>query len=133
MSVSGWKQIIKNVRCLMQFSITFLEYLFWGVVLISPILLMLGLLVIVLGLVVGRIEQWTRFDAIYWALITALTVGYGDIRPTKKSSRVLSTIIAIVGIMFTGIIVAITVKATSGAFEQHVSPAVIERINGQSG
>lgn len=116
----------------MQFSLTFLEYLFWGIILISPILFMLGLLVIALGLLVARIEQWSRFDAIYWALITALTVGYGDIRPTKKSSRVLSTIIAIVGIMFTGIIVAITVKATSGAFEQHVTPEVIERVTGSA-
>jgi len=112
----------------MEFSITFLKILFWGIYLIAPILLLLGLVIVTLGLVVGRIESWTKFDALYWAFITALTVGYGDIRPKKKSSRILSTMIAIIGIMFAGIVVAITVEATSSAFRLHVSPDVVERI-----
>ena len=82
-----------------------------------------------LGLIVGRIESWSKFDSLYWAFITALTVGYGDIRPKKKASRVLSTIIAIIGIMFAGIVVAITVEATSGAFQKHVRPEIIEKIS----
>jgi len=82
----------------MEFSITFLKILFWGIYLIAPILLLLGVVIVTLGLVVGRIESWTKFDALYWAFITALTVGYGDIRPKKKSSRILSTMIAIIGI-----------------------------------
>jgi voltage-gated potassium channel len=47
----------------------------------------------------------------YWSFITALTIGYGDIRPDKKSTRILSVIIGMLGIMFTGIIVAATTKA----------------------
>lgn len=114
----------------MEFSITFSQILFWGIYLVAPILLMLSLIIIVLGLIVGRVESWSRFDALYWAFITALTVGYGDIRPLHKVSRVLSTVIAILGIMFAGIVVAITVEATSVAFEKHIRPKTIEYISG---
>ena len=58
-----------------------------------------------------------------------LTVGYGDIRPLRKISRVLSVVIAAIGIMFTGIFVVITVEAASRPFEKHVKPEVIERIS----
>lgn len=113
----------------MDFSIAFLQILIWGIYLIAPILLILCFIIIVLGLIVSRIESWTKFDAFYWAFITALTVGYGDIRPKHKLSRVLSTIIALLGIMFTGIVVAVTVEATSRAFEKHIRPEVIQSIS----
>lgn len=116
----------------MDFSITFLEVLFWGVYLIAPVLIMLSFIIIVLGLIVGRIESWSRFEALYWAFITALTVGYGDIRPLHKLSRVLSTVIAIFGIMVAGIVVAITVEATSVAFEKHIRPNALEHISGDA-
>jgi len=114
----------------MEFSFTFLKVLFWGLYLTAPIFFMLGLIIVSLGLMVGRIESWSKFDALYWAVITALTVGYGDIRPLHKASRVLSGFIAILGIMFTGIVVAIAIEATSSAFEEHVKPDAIERISG---
>ena len=112
----------------MDFSITFLKILYWGIFMIAPVLGLLGSTIIVLGLIVGRLESWSRFESIYWAFITALTVGYGDIRPQKKLARALSALIAIIGIMFAGIIVAITVEATSRAFEQNVSPDIINDI-----
>ena len=113
----------------MGFSITFLEILFWGLYLIAPILMMLCAIITILGLIVGRIESWHKFDAIYWAFITALTVGYGDIRPLQRLSRVLSVIIATIGIMLAGILVAITVEATSSAFDKHIEPETIERLS----
>ena len=100
---------------------TFLAILFKGIALIAPILILLGSVIIGLGLLVGRVESWSRFDALYWAFITALTVGYGDIRPIKKSTRLLAAMIAIIGIMFTGILVAVAVEATSTAFKQHAA------------
>lgn len=113
----------------MDFLLSFLQVLFWGLYLIAPILLLLFLIINILGLIVGRIESWTKFDSIYWAAITALTVGYGDIRPLHKVSRTLSAVIAILGIMFTGIVVAITVEATSHAFEEHIGSEKIELIS----
>ena len=94
----------------------------------SPILVFMCFLVIFLGLIVGYIESWNKFDAIYWAFITALTVGYGDIKPLKKVSKILSVLIGGLGIMFAGMLVAITVEASSGAFKIHIDPEVIESI-----
>ncbi len=91
---------------------------------------MLCALIILLGAIVGNIESWKFFNAIYWAFITALTVGYGDIRPLHKVSRVLSVIIALIGIMLAGIVVAITVECASIAFDKHVDRDIIERIRG---
>lgn len=113
----------------MEYSITFIKILFWGLYLIAPILLVLCAIITTLGLCVGRIESWKRFDSIYWAFITALTVGYGDMRPLRNISKILSIIIAVIGIMFAGVLVSVTVEAASGAFEKHVEPGIVERIS----
>jgi hypothetical protein len=57
--------------------------------------LSLATTVALLGLVVGRKEGWSRFDSVYWSFITAATtVGYGDIRPVKRVSRIIAVVIA---------------------------------------
>ena len=88
-----------------------------------PLLAFLLLLIIGLGQWAGHIEKWEKFTALYWSFITALTIGYGDIRPDKKSTRILSVIIGMLGIMFTGIIVAITIAATTKALKTVVGLA----------
>jgi len=112
----------------MAFSITFVQLFFWGVYLAAPLLVMLATLIVVVGQIVGRLESWGRFDALYWSFITALTVGYGDIRPERRSSRVLAVIIAFLGIMLTGIFVAITVATAQSAFHESNDPAVLRMI-----
>ncbi|MBE9399411.1 two pore domain potassium channel family protein [Pontibacterium sp. N1Y112] len=112
----------------MEFSITFVQLFFWGVYLAAPILLMLCTLIIIVGQVVGRLEGWGRFNALYWSFITALTVGYGDIRPMSKLAKVLAIVIAFLGIMLTGIFVAITVATASSAFHQSIDPIVLKGI-----
>ena len=112
----------------MEFSITFVQLFLWGVYLASPLLLMLGSLIVLVGQIVGRIEEWGRFDALYWSFITALTVGYGDIRPMQRMSRVLAVIIAFLGIMLTGIFVAITVATAQSAFHESIDPEVLRMI-----
>lgn len=112
----------------MDISLAFIELFFWSVYLISPLLFLLGIIVSILGLYVGRIEGWTKFNSLYWALITASTVGYGDIRPLKKRSKILSIIIALNGIMFTGILVAVTISSATTAFEIHPNVEIIEKL-----
>ena len=112
----------------MEFTLDFIQIFFWVIYLVSPLLLFLSLVIVTLGQLVSRIEKWSRFDAIYWSFITATTVGYGDFRPLKKASRVLSVLIAFVGVMFTGIIIAVTLNAASIAFEKHVDERVIEKM-----
>jgi voltage-gated potassium channel len=104
----------------MAFSLTFVETFFKGMYYGSPLFVVLCALIIVLGQIVGKIEKWGKFDSVYWAFITALTVGYGDIRPSQKHTKLISILIALIGIMMTGIFVAITVAAASQAYKKHI-------------
>ena len=101
----------------MEFTFLVVHRFFYGISLTMPLLVFFLLLITGLGQWVGRIENWDKFTALYWSFITALTIGYGDIRPMEKSSRFLSLIIGMLGIMFTGIIVAITIAATTHALK----------------
>ena len=49
----------------MDFTVTFIRIFFWGVYLTYPILVAIFLIIISLGLIVGRIESWTKFNSIY--------------------------------------------------------------------
>lgn len=112
----------------MEFTYTFITVFIAAIILSAPILVFLSLSVILLGQIVAYLEGWSKFDGFYWSFITATTVGYGDIRPTSKRAKIIAIVIAMVGIMFTGIVVAITLESTSVAFEQNVSQADIESI-----
>jgi len=103
----------------MELIIKFLEVFFWAIYFLGPLLIILLSVVIAFGQVVGRWEKWSRFDALYWSLITASTVGYGDIRPTRRRSKVLSILIAVMGIILTGFIVAISVNAATAALREN--------------
>ena len=105
----------------MEFTFTFLKTFLYGIYYTAPLLLLIVLTTICLGQVAGRIESWKRFDALYWSFITATTVGYGDIRPSCRTSKILSVLIALTGLIFTGVIVAIAVRAATYAFNMHVN------------
>jgi voltage-gated potassium channel len=100
----------------MEFTISFLGVFLDDVLNASPILGFLLLLILLVGYLIGRLEGWTAFDAVYHAFINATTVGYGDFRPSRKGSKVLTVLLAFVGLIFTGVIVAIAVHAAIFAF-----------------
>ena len=100
----------------MEFTLIFLRVFFLDLFYAGPILIFLVLLIIVMGYIIGRIERWSRSDALYHAFINATTVGYGDLRPTKKPSKMLAVANALVGLIFTGIVVAIALHAGDQAF-----------------
>ena len=102
----------------MQFTLDYLQLFFLGLKLAWPLLAFFVLLIILLGMIVGLRESWGRLDSIYWAFITATTVGYGDIRPSGPLSKVLSVLIALVGMTFTGILVALAIYAATTAMGQ---------------
>jgi voltage-gated potassium channel len=112
----------------MAFSFHCIKIFFMSLYMLAPILSFLGVIIVFLGQIVGRTEGWTKFDSVYWSFVTASTVGYGDIRPMKKVSKMISIAIALIGIMFTGIIVAVTVNTTKIALEEHGDMGLVERL-----
>ena len=104
----------------MEFTLLFLKFFLKALVLGAPLLAFFFLLLVLLGHWVGKLEGWSRFDAFYWSFITALTVGYGDFRPSSRKSKLLALATATVGIMFSGVFVAVTVAAATEAFRQYM-------------
>jgi voltage-gated potassium channel len=83
-----------------------------------PFILLLVGIIAALGLRIGRMEKWAPADALYFAFITATAVGYGDFHPTAHRSKWLAIIIALAGVLLTGLIVAIGLEAVSHAFRE---------------
>jgi uncharacterized membrane protein len=98
---------------------TFLREFGVGLWLTCPLWLSLALAITVLGRVAGKKERWTAFDSFYWSFVTATTVGYGDLRPVNRTSRVVAILIALLGLIFTGIIIAVAVHAATFALAAH--------------
>jgi voltage-gated potassium channel len=69
------------------------------------------------------------FDAIYWALITISSVGYGDISPITPEGRVVSMIIIISGIAMISFVTSVIVSAFSEKLSELKENRIIERIN----
>ena len=95
---------------------------------LSPILLVLLGGISALGLWIGRIEEWSVEDSMYFAFVTATTVGYGDLHPTKRPSKFLAISISLLGILLTGLLVALALNAANFSFKiTHDMEAVAER------
>jgi voltage-gated potassium channel len=100
----------------MEFTYQFISFFAIGIKLSLPLLLTMFVFICGLGLVVGRREAWRRGDAVYWAFVTATTVGYGDYRPVQGPSRFFAILIALTGMILTGILVSIAVYAAQQSF-----------------
>ena len=64
-----------------------------------------------LGAAVGLIEGWGIGKGIYFAFITGLTIGYGDLIPTRPLTQVPAIVIGFCGITLGGLIAALAVNA----------------------
>ena len=102
----------------MEFTHLFIRVFFIELFYAGPVLISLILLICFIGYIIGKKEGWSRFDAFYHAFINATTVGYGDFRPTKKPTKMLAIANALVGLVLTGIVVAIGLQATDYAFNR---------------
>lgn len=89
----------------------FLAGLLAGLRVVWPILSALLILIISLGLVVGLREGWSVQESIYFAFVSGLTIGYGDLAPTSLLTRTLAVAIGVCGVLATALVAAIAVKA----------------------
>lgn len=99
--------------------VTFLKQFCIGLWLTLPLSLSLALAITLLGQAVGKHEGWSRFESFYWSFITATTVGYGDVRPTRRKSKVIAIIVAFLGLTLSGIVIAVAVQAATLALGNH--------------
>ena len=63
------------------------------------------------GAIVGILEGWSIWQGIYFAYITGLTIGYGDLAPRQPFTQLLAVVIGFSGVLLTGLVAALAVKA----------------------
>jgi len=83
-----------------------------------PVLSAILAIQVTLGLLIAFVEGWTVGDAIYFAFVTGLTIGYGDIVPRQALTRALAVGIGISGLFLTGLIAGIAVYAMRTALTE---------------
>ena len=101
----------------MSFTLEFIQMFFIALWYATPLIGLLALVIVILGRLIGRREGWSFVDSVYYAFITATTIGYGDFHPRKTFSRYLAVAIGFVGIVLTGIVVALALHAATLAFK----------------
>jgi Na+-translocating ferredoxin:NAD+ oxidoreductase RnfE subunit len=92
-----------------------------GLRVVWPILSALLGLIVVLGFVVGRLEGWSLQESIYFAFVSGLTIGYGDLAPKLLLTRALAVAIGVCGVLLTTTVAAIAVKALTAATDDDKS------------
>jgi len=95
--------------------LTNLAGLIWAA---APLFLSLGVIIATLAVAAGRREGWNAADSLYYGFITATTVGYGDMTPTTGLGKLYAIMLAVIGLIFTGIMVALAVEAAGTTFDQ---------------
>jgi len=87
--------------------------LFFGLRVVWPVLSALLAAIAGLGLLIGLIEGWSISESIYFAFVSGLTIGYGDFAPKTLVARMLAVMIGFCGVLLTGLVAAVAVKALS--------------------
>ena len=90
---------------------TFAAGLLLGLRIVWPILSVLLVAIVGLGVVAGLREGWSVQESIYFAFVSALTIGYGDLAPKTFLARMLAVFIGLCGVLLTSLIAAIAVRA----------------------
>jgi hypothetical protein len=67
------------------------------------------------GMLVGYFEGWRMSDAAYFTFVTGLTIGYGDLVPVRFAKRLIAVAIGFSGILLTGLVAAVGVRALQEA------------------
>lgn len=83
-----------------------------------PVYVALCGLILAGAFLISKVEGLPLGTAVYFSFITGLTVGYGDIVPHTSVGRFIAVLLGFVGILFTGIVVAVAVKSVREAWEE---------------
>ena len=99
--------------------IRFLKELIAPLQIVWPVFSGLLATMFLLGFIISRIEGWQALDGLYFACITGLTVGYGDLVPTHLISRIMAIGIGFTGMLLAALVAAIGVRALQEAAREH--------------
>ena len=77
---------------------------------------------LMLGAFVSVLQGWPLGDALYFTFVTAFTIGYGDLVPKGFLARLIAMIMGLTGVLLTGLIAAVGVRALQVAAESVGSP-----------
>ena len=89
----------------------FMYHFFHAIWRIKAVILALIALVVSGAALLAYLEEFAFADTLYFAFVTGLTIGYGDIVMLTAAGRLMSLLIGLVGILFTGLMVAVLVYA----------------------
>ena len=84
---------IRLTRVLRRF---FAAHNFYLAVIITALFILFG------SVAISHFEEMSLGDALWWAFVTATTVGYGDISPTTTEGRFMAAFLMIIGVGFLG-------------------------------
>ena len=78
---------------------------------LHAVFLVLFALIVGIATLITYIEKIRFGEALYLSFITGLTIGYGDIVAETPVGRLLAVLLGLIGIIFTGIMVAAAIRA----------------------
>ena len=93
----------------------FIAALWAGLHVVWPVLSGLLGLMAALGVAVALLEGWPMSDGLYFAFVSGLTIGFGDLVPTGTLARVLAVSIGMTGLLLAGLVAAVGVHALQTA------------------
>ena len=112
----------RRFRIFWEFVRTFLRYAMH----IREVIVSLLLLILLGGFVMSKLENLRLVDSFYFAFITALSVGYGDIHPSTTLGKIVSVAFGLVGMLFVGVTVAIANRALAVTAKRYLGPLDVD-------
>ena len=97
---------------------SFVRHFFRAIWLVKAVILTLVALIVAGAAAVTLVEKMPFSDTLYFAFVTGLTIGYGDIIVKTPFGRLVALLIGFVGILFTGLMVAALVLAVRESYEE---------------
>jgi voltage-gated potassium channel len=108
--------MLKRLSYFVEFIRVFARYALY----VRESIMSLLLLIVLGGFTISKLESIKLGDAMYFAFITGLTIGYGDITPQTAWGRVASVAIGLVGVLFVGLTVAIATRALADTVKHNL-------------